>query len=145
MIWGLVKETLEEYFLREDLSFEIRHGDDPSETECEISFKIERGLREQRISLYLENEDSINYLRIVAPLVSVDRCQPEQLIRLLEQNMGWVTTSVGVVHRNVVYASVVPVREFESDSATLGDLIVKVARRADQMALLLFGRESQRP
>ncbi len=144
MIWNLVKETLEEYFPREDLSFEIRRGDDPSETECELSFKIERGLREQKILIYLENEDNINFLRIIAPLVSVDRCQPEQLIRLLEQNMTWINTSVGVVNRDVVYAAAVPVREFESDAATLGDVIIKVARRADQMGTLLFGREPKR-
>ena len=144
MIWALVKETLEEYFPREDLSFEIRHRDDPSETECEISFKVERGLREQKVLIYLENEDNINFLRIIAPLVSVDRCQPEQLIRLLEQNMSWINTSVGVVNRDVVYASAVPVREVESDTATLGDVIIKMARRADQMGILLFGREPKR-
>ncbi len=141
MIWDRVKESLEEYFSLEDFSFDIHHGDHPSETECHGSFKVERGLREQRLMIFLESEDNITFLRISAPLVAVDRCKPEQLIRLLEQNMSWINTTIGIVNRDVVYMTALTVREFESDSAALGDIIVKVARRADQMALLLFGRD----
>lgn len=141
MIWDRVKESLEEYFLHEDFSFEFHHGEDPSETECLGSLKIERGLREQPVMIFVENEDNINFLRVSSPLVSVERCKPEQLIRLLEQNMSWVNTTIGIVNRDVVYTTTLPTREFESDSAALGDSIVKVARRADQMALLLFGRD----
>lgn len=141
MIWDKVKESLEEYFSLEDFSFDLQHGEHPSESECHGSFKIERGLREQRVMIFLESEDNITFLRISAPLVAVDRCKPEQLIRLLEQNMSWINTTIGIVNRDVVYMAALTVREFETDSAALGDIIVKVARRADQMALLLFGRD----
>ncbi len=141
MIWDRVKESLEEYFLREDFSFEFHHGEDPSETECHGSLKIERGLREQPVMIFVESEDNINFLRISSPLVPVERCKQEQLIRLLEQNMSWINTTIGIVNRDVVYTTTLPTREFESDSAALGDSIVKVARRTDQMALLLFGRD----
>lgn len=141
MNWRKVKDSLEEYFSLEDFTFDIVHGEDPSETECHGSFKIERGLREQRIVIFFESEENINFLRVSAPLIGVDRCKPEQLIRLLEQNMSWVNTTIGVVNRDVVYTTALPVREFESDAAALGDIIVKVARRADQMGLLLFGRD----
>jgi hypothetical protein len=141
MIWNLVAETFEDYFPRESFQFEIHKGDDVSDTECSAIIKMDRGLREQKIRMYLENEDNLNFLRIVSPLVSVDRCSPEQLIRLLEQNISWINTSVGVISREVVYTTVVPVREFEADSAVLGDAIVKLTRRADQMETLLFGRD----
>lgn len=140
-VWRLVEQTFEDYFSREDFQFEIHHGDDAADTECSAVIKMDKGLREQKIRIYLENEDNINFLRVISPLVSVDRCTSDQLIRLLEQNISWINTSVGVVSREVVYTCVVPVREFEYDSAVLGDAIVKLARRADQMETLLFGRE----
>ena len=99
------------------------------------------GLREQTIRIYLENEDNINFLRVISPLVSVDSCTADQLVRMMEQNISWVNTTVGVVRREVVYTCVVPVQEFEGDPAVLGDAIVKLARRADQMETLLFGRD----
>lgn len=141
MIWNKITETLEDYFDREYFQFEIHQGDDPSETECSAVVKMAKGLREQQIRLYLEDEDSINFIRVNSPLVSVDRCSQEQLVRLLEQNITWINTSVGVVGKVVVYTSVLSVREFEADSASLGDLIVKLSRRADQMETLLFGRD----
>jgi hypothetical protein len=141
MIWKLVEQTFDDYFSREDFQFEIHHGGDVTDTECSAVIKMDKGLREQKIRIYFENEDNINFLRIISPLVSVDRCTTDQLIRMLEQNISWVNTSVGVVSREVVYTCVVPVREFEADSAVLGDAIVKLARRADQMETLLFGRD----
>ncbi len=141
MIWNTITETLEDYFDREYFQFEIHHGEDPSETECSAVVKMDKGLREQQIRLYLEDEDSINFIRVISPLVSVERCSQEQLVRLLEQNMTWINTSVGVVGKVVFYTSVLSVREFEADSASLGDLIVKLSRRADQMETLLFGRD----
>lgn len=141
MIWNLVEETLEDYFPRSDFQFEIHRGVDATDTECSAVIQMEKGLREQKIRIYFENEDNMNFLRIISPLVAVDRCTSDQLIRLLEQNISWINTSVGVVSREVVYTCVVPVREFEADSAVLGDAIVKLTRRADQMETLLFGRD----
>ncbi len=143
MIWNLVEQTFDDYFSREDFQFEIHHADDITETECSAVLKIDKGLREQKVRIFFENEDNINFLRVISPLVSVDQCSTEQLVRLLEQNITWINTSVGVVSREVVYTTVVPVREFEADSAVLGDAIVKLARRADQMETLLFGRDSK--
>lgn len=143
MIWKLIEQTFDDYFSHEDFQFEIRHANDITDTECSAVIKMEKGLREQKVRIYLENEDNINYLRVISPLVSVDRCSTEQLIRLLEQNITWVNTSVGVVSREVVYTMVIPIREFEADAASLGDAIVKLARRADQMETLLFGRDSK--
>lgn len=141
MIWKLVEQTFDDYFSREEFQFEIHHGDDITDTECSATIKMDRGLREQRIRIYFESEDNINFLRVISPLVSIDRCSNDQLVRLLEQNISWINTSVGVVSREVVYTCVVPVREVESDSAVLGDSFVKLARRADQMETLLFGRD----
>lgn len=143
MIWKNIEQLLEDYFPPEDFTFEIHRGEDASDTECSGSLKIERGLREQQIRIYLENEDNMTFLRVISPLVGVERCSPEQLIRLLEQNMTWINTSVGVVSREVVYTTVLPLIEFQADTAMLGDAIVKLARRADQMETLLFGRDSK--
>lgn len=141
MNWTLVEKILDDYFNPEDFAFEIKHGEDESETECTGVLKIDKGPREQKVSIYFESEDNINFLRIVSPLVAVDRLDQEQLIRLLEQNMSWIRTSVGIQSRQIVYTCVVPVQEFEHDHAILGDAIVKLARRADQMESLLFGRD----
>lgn len=143
MIWNLIEQTFDDYFSHEDFQFEIRHGSDITDTECSAVIKMDKGLREQKVRIYLENEDNINYLRVISPLVSVDQCSIDQLIRLFEQNITWVNTSVGVVSREVVYTTVIPVREFEADGAVLGDSIVRLARRADQMETLLFGRDSK--
>lgn len=144
MIWKLVQQTFDDYFSREDFQFEINYGEDETDTECLAVIKMDKGLREQKIRIYFETEDNINFLRVISPLVSVDRCTTDQLVRMLEQNISWINTSVGVVSREVVYTCVVPVREFEADSAVLGDSIVKLARRADQMETLLFGRDRKR-
>lgn len=141
MIWKLVEQTFDEYFSRPTFQYEIHHGDDASDTECLAKIKMDKGLREQTIRIYLENEDNINFLRVISPLVSVDSCTADQLVRMMEQNISWVNTTVGVVRREVVYTCVVPVQEFEGDPAVLGDAIVKLARRADQMETLLFGRD----
>ncbi|MFA5509029.1 MAG: hypothetical protein WC423_26635 [Vulcanimicrobiota bacterium] len=141
MIWDDVRRTFEDYFLRSEFSFEILHAEDPNDTECSAVLKIGEGPREQKMTVVLESEDNIGYLRILSPVVNVARTTPEQLLRLMEQNTHWVQVTVGVLNKEVVFTALVPLREFEHDPAALGDAMTRVARRADQMERLLFGRD----
>lgn len=141
MNWELVEKVLDDYFNPEIFQYEIHYGDDPIDTECTGVLKINKGLREQKIRFYVEEEGNITFFRIISPLVMVEQCTNEQLIQFLEQNTSWINSSVGVISRQVVYTSVVPIREFEHDHAILGDTITKVARRCDQMETLLYGSD----
>ena len=95
MIWDDVRRTFEDYFPRQSFNFEIFHAKNPEETECTAVLKIGRGPREQKVKLTLESEANIKYIRVTSPVVSVDRCEKEQIIRLMEQNTFWVHTRVG--------------------------------------------------
>ena len=141
MIWDHVRRTFEDYFSRQEFSYDIIHGEDPEDTECSAVLKIDEGPREQRMTLVLESEENINYLRVLTPVVPVEKCSKEQLIRLMEQNIHWVGISVGVLNKQVMFTSLLPLREFEADPAALGDSMRRVARRADQMETLLFGSD----
>ncbi len=141
MIWDDVRRTFEDYFSREEFSFEIIHAEDPNDTECSAVLRIDEGPREQKMTVVLESEDNIAYLRILSPVVSTERCSKEQLVRLMEQNIHWVHIRVGILNKEVMFTAVVPVREFQHDPAALGDAMTRVARRADQMETLLFGRD----
>jgi hypothetical protein len=141
MIWDDIRRTFEDYFSREEFSFDIFHADDPDDTECTAVLKIDAGPREQEMTLILESEDSIKYIRVLSPVVSLEKCSKEQLIRLMEQNVYWVQTRVGVDRKKVVFTTLVSLREFEADPAALGDAMTNLARRADQMESLLFGRD----
>lgn len=141
MIWDDVRRTFEDYFSRSEFSFEILHAEDPEDTECSAVLKIDEGPREQKMTVVLEHEDNIAYLRILSPVVPANVCTKEQLLRLMEQNIYWVHIRVGVLNNEVMFTSTVPVREFEADPAALGDAMTRVARRADQMETLLFGRD----
>jgi hypothetical protein len=141
MIWDDIRRTFEDYFSRSDFSFEIFHAEDSNENECSAVLRIDGGPREQKMSLVLEREDNIAYLRILSPVGNVDRCNSDMLVRLMEQNMHWVHTRVGVLNKEVMFTALVPVREFQADPAALGDTMTRLARRADQMETLLFGRD----
>lgn len=141
MIWDQVRRTFEDYFSRQEFSFDIIHGQEVEDTECSAVLKIDEGPREQKMTLVLESEENINYLRVLTPVVPVEKCSKEQLVRLMEQNIYWVGINVGVLNKQVMFTSLLPVREFEADPAALGDAIRRVARRADQMETLLFGSD----
>lgn len=141
MIWDDIRRTFEDYFPRAEFSFEIFHAADADDTECRAVLRIGGGPREQKMSIVLESEANIHYLRVLSPVVKVEDCSKEQLVRLMEQNASWVHTRVGVLKSEVVFTKLVPVREFEADPAALGDAMLRLARRADQMETLLFGRD----
>jgi hypothetical protein len=141
MIWDDIRRTFEDYFSRSEFSFEIFHAEDPNDTECSAVLRIDQGPREQKMTIVLEREDNIAYLRILSPVASLERCSEKALIRLMEQNMHWVHIRIGVLNKEVVFTSLVPVREFQADPAALGDAMTRVARRADQMETLLFGSD----
>lgn len=141
ILWDDVRRTFEDYFSRSEFSFEILHADDPADTECSAVLRIDQGPREQKMTVVLEHEDNISYLRILTPIVETSRCSHQQLVRLMEQNIHWVQVTVGVLNKRVMFTALVPVREFEADPAALGDAMTRVARRADQMETLLFGRD----
>ena len=95
------------------------------------------------MKVLLETEDNINYLRVVTPVVPVERCSKEQLVRLMEQNFYWVEIRVAVQKKHVVFTTLVSFREFEADPAALGEAMTHLARRADQMESLLFGFDNR--
>ena len=141
MIWDDVRSCFEDYFPCHKFSFEIVHGEDPEDTECTAVLRIDDTPREQKMEVSLETEGSINYLRVLSPVVPVADCSREQLVRLMEQNLHWVQTRVAVARHRVVFITLVSFREFEADPAALGDAMTNLARRADQMETLLFGRD----
>lgn len=141
MIWGDIRLTFEDYFSRENFSFEIVHAEDPMDTECTAVLKVGNGRREQKVKIVLENEANINYLRVLSPIVRTEKCSKEQLIRLMEQNTSSVDLAVGVLGKEVVFTTLVPQREFETDPASLGDAMKNLARKADQIETLLFGSD----
>lgn len=142
-IWEQIRLTFEDYFPRNKFSFEIFRAEDPEDTECSAVLRIDEGPREQKMRLLLESEDSINYLRVVTPVVAVEKCSKEQLVRLMEQNFYWVKIRVGVERKQVVFTTLVSFREFEADPAALGEAMTYLARRADQMESLLFGTDTR--
>jgi len=141
VIWEDIRRTFEDYFPPDRFSFEIIHADDPADTECSAVLKIGDGPREQGMTLVLEAEENRSYLRAISPVVSIDRCSKEQLVRLMEQNTYWVQIRVGVDRQKVVFTTLVSLQEFEADPASLGDAMTNLARRADQMETLLFGSD----
>lgn len=142
-MWDAVRETFEDHFSREEFQFEIVHGELPAETECSAVFKIPGGPSEQFIQIHLDQEFNVNYFRVISPVVDVAKCSREELIRILELNISWSHTSVAIAQKKVMLTSMVKVREFEADHATLAEAIRRIAQRAKQLETLLFGSKSR--
>lgn len=143
-MWDRVSRILEEYFDRGDFQFEIKTGEDPGDTECFGTLKMAGGMRQKKVRMYLETEANVHYIRVISPIVTVERCTKSQLARLMEQNVSWVGTTVGVLNKDVVFTTLVRKQEFDADAVVLGDAINWLTNRADQMEVLLFGREHSR-
>lgn len=144
MIWERVEEILTEYFDREVFRFKILEAEDIEDIECHGTLKMAGGKRRQEVRMYLESEADIHYIRVISPIVKVDRCSKAQLARLMEQNVSWVGTTVGVLNKDVVFTTLIRKQEFDSDPAILGDAISWLTSRADQMEVVLFGRDQNR-
>ena len=142
-MWDAVRETFEDHFSREEFQFEIVPGEYPSETEGSAVLKIPGGPSEQLIQIHLDQEFNINYFRVISPVINVTKCSREKLIKILELNVSWSHTSVAIAQKKVVLTSMVKVREFEADHATLAEAIRRLAQRAKQLETLLFGSKSR--